>query len=104
MDEKYLLTNVADFATLLLTMAHHTKRLTLSGYYRTGRGNGLRLAKLLHVAPSTLSNWAAGRRRIPLERALDIERITKGKLKVEQLRQDIQLGTFIAWRKRRRKA
>jgi DNA-binding transcriptional regulator YdaS (Cro superfamily) len=45
------------------------------------------LAKLLGVAPTAISNWKA--RQIPVHRAVQIELLTNGAIKREELRPDI---------------
>lgn len=41
------------------------------------------LADQLGVHPSALSHWLAGRREIPVEQARRIERLSRGKVKVD---------------------
>jgi len=42
------------------------------------RGNGLLLANGLGVNPPTVSDWVTGKKRIPLDKVMPIERITEG--------------------------
>ncbi len=45
------------------------------------------LAKLLGIAPTAISNWKT--RQIPVHRAVEIELLTNGEIKREELRPDI---------------
>jgi len=47
------------------------------------------LARLLGVAPPTVSQWASGVRPIPAERCPAIERATGGAVMCEELRPDV---------------
>jgi len=47
------------------------------------------LARLLGVAPPTVSQWASGVRPIPAERCPAIERATGGAVTCEELRPDV---------------
>jgi len=49
--------------------------------------NQTELAKLLGIAPTTISNWKV--RQIPVHRAIEIELLTNGAIKREDLRPDI---------------
>lgn len=42
------------------------------------RGNGLLLANGLGVKPPTVSDWVTGKKRIPLDKVMPIERLTDG--------------------------
>ena len=46
------------------------------------------LANLLGIASPTVHQWASGARPIPLERCVDIEKATDGKVTCEELRPD----------------
>jgi len=47
------------------------------------------LARLLGVAPPTVSQWASGVRPVPAERCPAIERATGGAVTCEELRPDV---------------
>jgi DNA-binding transcriptional regulator YdaS (Cro superfamily) len=52
-------------------------------------GGGAAAAAQLCVKSSTVSEWLSGRRPLPLARALEIERLTDGKITCEALRPDV---------------
>lgn len=52
-------------------------------------GGPKRLADSLGVSPPTVHQWINGERRVPAERCLSIERVTKGKVRCEDLRPDV---------------
>lgn len=62
------------------------------------RGAGAQLARDLGVAPETVSQWKAGSKRPSIEHAIRVERITRGVVRVEDLRPDMD------WSFMRRKA
>lgn len=49
-----------------------------------------RLAAKLRVTPAVISQWIAGVRPVPVPRALEIERITHGRVTCEELRPDLK--------------
>ena len=52
-------------------------------------GGQARMAKLLAVTPPTVNQWIKGSRPIPAERCPEIERITGGAVRCEDLRPDV---------------
>lgn len=48
-----------------------------------------RLAAALGVTPGLVSQWSSGRTRVSAERCIEIERITSGAVRCEDLRPDI---------------
>lgn len=52
-------------------------------------GGQTKLAKLLNVTPPAISQWVKGTRPVPAERCLEIERITGGVVRCEELRPDV---------------
>lgn len=47
------------------------------------------LAKLLGTTPASINQWVSGVRRVPAERCPEIERITQGAVRCEELRPDV---------------
>ena len=52
-------------------------------------GSGAALAKALGVHPSLPSQWLSCHRPIPADRCPDIERVTNGSVRCEDLRPDV---------------
>ena len=52
-------------------------------------GGNSKLSKLLSVRPPTVSQWISGVRQVPIERCIQIEDVTKGQVRCEDLRPDI---------------
>ena len=52
------------------------------------RGRGLLLAKAIAVKPPTVSDWITGKKAVPLERCMPIERATGGQVTRRDLRPD----------------
>lgn len=52
-------------------------------------GGITKLALAIGVKPPTVSQWRTGKRRVPAERVLAIERATRGKITRHELRPDI---------------
>lgn len=48
-----------------------------------------KLAGSLGISPAAVSQWAHGARRVPAERCLEIERLTNGQVRCEELRPDM---------------
>ena len=46
------------------------------------------LARLLEVTPATVSEWRTGKRGVPIERCVAIERATAGRVTRQALRPD----------------
>ena len=51
-------------------------------------GGQAELARLLGVSSPVVNQWVKGKRPIPLDRCVDIERMTSGRVTCEQLRPD----------------
>lgn len=51
-------------------------------------GNGTLLAKQLGVTAVTISDWASGKRPIPIKRCVEIEVLTNGQVTRQLLRPD----------------
>jgi DNA-binding transcriptional regulator YdaS (Cro superfamily) len=62
--------------------------MTLRTYSRT-RGTSAMLALALGLSPCVISSWVHGRRRVPVMHCLSIERITKGAVRADTLRPDV---------------
>lgn len=62
--------------------------MTLREYLSRHHGAGARLAAQLGVHRIQVSNWATGKRRVPLEHCIPIERATGGAVTCEELRVD----------------
>jgi len=69
-------------------MNYHTERTPIRDAGRAVGGLSA-LARLLGVAPPTVSQWASGVRPIPAERCPEIERATGGVVICEELRPDV---------------
>ncbi len=54
------------------------------------------LANGLGVTPGAISQWISGLRSVPAERCPDIERLTHGAVRCEELRPDIPWGVLRA--------
>lgn len=52
------------------------------------RGSAADLARVLGVKPVMVSQWARGSKPVPVGRCPDIERVTRGRVTVEELRPD----------------
>lgn len=52
-------------------------------------GGQARLARAMGVQPPTVNQWVKGDRPIPAERCPQIEQLTKGGVKCEELRPDV---------------
>lgn len=63
--------------------------MDLKTYLSKERGRASKLATELRVTPTTISEWAGGKKPIPAERCTEIERCTKGKVTCEDLRPDL---------------
>lgn len=57
--------------------------------YLSAPGAKAALARLLGVTPVQVTHWAAEKRRVPASRCIDIERVTGGLVKCEELRPDM---------------
>lgn len=61
-----------------------------------GPGSAAILAKALNVSPVLISQWRSGARRVPAERCPDIEGATRGMVKCEELRDDVDWAVLRA--------
>ena len=52
-------------------------------------GGVTKVAKLLEIDHSNVSRWLIGKRPLPINHALHIEKLTKGAVKAKDLRPDI---------------
>jgi DNA-binding transcriptional regulator YdaS (Cro superfamily) len=52
------------------------------------RGRSLAVAQALGVTPPVVSDWVTGKKRIPLERCMAIERATLGEVTRKDIRPD----------------
>ncbi|KAB8312269.1 helix-turn-helix domain-containing protein [Erwinia endophytica] len=55
-------------------------------------GSQAALARCLGLSPPTVNQWVSGKRPIPAERCLDIEKATLGAVTCEELRPDVDWG------------
>ncbi|OZI79888.1 transcriptional regulator [Bordetella genomosp. 2] len=62
--------------------------MTLSDYLKAERGRLAALARAIGAPISNMSDWASGRRPVPIERCPDIERATAGAVTRRDLRPD----------------
>lgn len=62
---------------------------TLLEYLNAERGRTSKLAMVLGVSIPTISMWAHGKRRCPVQRCLEIERRTQGRMRAEWIRPDV---------------
>lgn len=81
--------------------------MNLRAYTKTTTQSGL--AAKLKVTPAVIHQWITGFRLVPVPRALEIERITHGKVSCEELRPDLKWarlpdGTPVIVPGKRRKA
>lgn len=52
------------------------------------RGRSLAIAQALGVTPPVVSDWVTGKKGVPLERCVQIERATNGEVRRQELRPD----------------
>ena len=57
-------------------------------------GGQAELARLLGVTPPTVNQWVRGLRAVPAERCPEIEDITNGAVRCEDLRPDVAWGVL----------
>lgn len=53
-----------------------------------GRGRAHRLARSLKITPPVVSDWCTGKKQIPIEQCVPIERFTNQEVTCEELRPD----------------
>lgn len=64
--------------------------MDLKTYLSKKRGRASALAKALDVTPVTIHNWAHDEdKQVPAERCPDIEKLTFGEVRCEELRPDL---------------
>jgi DNA-binding transcriptional regulator YdaS (Cro superfamily) len=61
--------------------------MTLKEYLKAAKAS--ELARQINVPQASLSQWIHGVRRVPLERCIAIEKATKGAVRCEDLRPEI---------------
>lgn len=62
--------------------------MDLSDYVKAERGRGASLAGAIGVHPVMVSQWVGGIKPVPIERCVDIERVTEGAVTRRDLRPD----------------
>lgn len=62
--------------------------MDLSDYVKAERGRGASLAGAIGVHPVMVSQWVGGIKPVPIERCVDIERVTEGVVTRRDLRPD----------------
>jgi DNA-binding transcriptional regulator YdaS (Cro superfamily) len=62
--------------------------MKLQNWAEEVRGRGLQLATALGVQPPSVSDWITGKRSVPIERCVAIERATGGEVTRRDLRPD----------------
>lgn len=62
--------------------------MKLQTYIKANRGEATRLAALLKIAPSYLSQMSSGYRAVPAQKAFEIVKATKGSVTLQDLRPD----------------
>ena len=63
-------------------------RMNLKNWAGEERGRGLTLAKALGVQPPSVSDWITGKKQVPLEQCVPIERFTGKEVTCEEMRPD----------------
>lgn len=63
--------------------------MSLKTYLSKERGTASRLARALGVSAVTVHEWTTGKKRVPAERCVEIERATDGAVTCEELRPDV---------------
>lgn len=58
-------------------------------WVREQRGRSLAIAQAVGVTPPVVSDWVTGKKKIPVERCILIERATRGAVRCEDLRPDV---------------
>lgn len=62
--------------------------MDFSNWVNQRRGRSLEIARALGVTPPVVSDWVTGKKGIPLERCVQIERATLGEVRRQDLRPD----------------
>lgn len=62
--------------------------MNLNAWTGEQRGRSLRLANTLGVTPPVVSDWCTGKKQVPVERCVAIERATEGAVTRRDLRPD----------------
>lgn len=65
--------------------------MNLKDWANKERGRGLTLARALGVQPPSVSDWATGKKKVPLAQCMPIERATNG----EVTRRDLMPDTYM---------
>ena len=66
--------------------------MTLSDYLSQARGRISELAKVLDVSPAFVSSMAAGKKAVPVDHCISIEKWTARVVLCEDLRSDVDWG------------
>ncbi len=68
--------------------------MNLKSYISQHRGLAVKLAKSLQINPVMISLWASGKKKTPMVRCVEIEQLTLGNVRCEELRPDIDWAYF----------
>lgn len=63
-------------------------RMNFKDWVNGQRGRSLAIAQALGVTPPVVSDWVTGKKGVPLERCVQIERATNGEVRRQDLRPD----------------
>lgn len=63
-------------------------RMNFKDWVNGQRGRSLAIAQALGVTPPVVSDWVTGKKGVPLERCVQIERATNGEVTRKELRPD----------------
>jgi len=63
-------------------------RMNFKDWVNEQRGRSLAIAQALGVTPPVVSDWVTGKKGVPLERCVQIERATNGEVTRRDLRPD----------------
>lgn len=63
-------------------------RMNFKDWVNGQRGRSLAIAQALGVTPPVVSDWVTGKKGVPLERCVQIERATHGEVTRKELRPD----------------
>ena len=61
-------------------------RMNFKDWVNGQRGRSLAIAQALGVTPPVVSDWVTGKKGVPLERCVQIERATNGEVRRQDLR------------------
>ena len=66
--------------------------MNLATYLSENNVTQSELARLLGISPVLIHQWKSGERKVPAQRCPAIERVTKGAVRCEDLRPDVDWG------------